>query len=230
MRNSALCFALAATLLAAGCYTDAAGNRVFGRRPKGPTQQQLADQRRDAQIAQTGSSVSSMQTELNGLGTSVSTVSARLDDLSQANDARSADLVAMRQELAVLARRLDTLEAKMNNVPATINTALAAEHKAIVGEVNRAIKDSDARTDKAIKDAVAQTRRSGGGGSSSGRGSTGNGTSPTGEYYPHVVEAGQTISHIANAYGVTSADIIRENNISDPTKIRVGQTLYIPKK
>lgn len=228
MRKAALPVALVAALLAAGCYTDSAGNRVFGRRPKGPTQQQLADQRRDAQIAQTGSSVSSMQTELNGLGTSMSTVSARVDDLAQANDARSADLVAMRQELAVLARRVEALEAKMNNVPSTINTALAAEHKAIVGEVNRAIKESDERTNRAIRDAVSKSRTSGG--SSSGRSSAGRGTSPTGEYYEHVVESGQTISHIAQAYGVTSADIIRENNISDPAKIRVGQKLYIPKK
>ncbi len=46
--------------------------------------------------------------------------------------------------------------------------------------------------------------------------------------YEHKVEAGQTISAIASAYGVKSSDILQANNISDPTKIRVGQVLFIP--
>ncbi len=46
--------------------------------------------------------------------------------------------------------------------------------------------------------------------------------------YSHVVEAGQTISAIAEAYKVTASSIIKANKISDPTKIRVGQKLFIP--
>ncbi len=46
--------------------------------------------------------------------------------------------------------------------------------------------------------------------------------------YKHTVEAGQTISAIADAYGVTTRSIIKANKISDPTRIRVGQVLLIP--
>jgi LysM repeat protein len=46
--------------------------------------------------------------------------------------------------------------------------------------------------------------------------------------YNHVVEAGQTISAIAQAYKVTPASIMKANKITDPTKIRVGQKLFIP--
>lgn len=46
--------------------------------------------------------------------------------------------------------------------------------------------------------------------------------------YEHVVEAGQTISEIARAYKVSTQSILKANKISDPTKIRVGQKLFIP--
>lgn len=46
--------------------------------------------------------------------------------------------------------------------------------------------------------------------------------------YTHIVEAGQTISAIAQAYKVSSASILKANKIKDPTKIRVGQELFIP--
>jgi LysM repeat protein len=46
--------------------------------------------------------------------------------------------------------------------------------------------------------------------------------------YTHVVEAGQTISAIAQAYKVSASSILKANRIKDPTKIRVGQELFIP--
>lgn len=46
--------------------------------------------------------------------------------------------------------------------------------------------------------------------------------------YNHVVEAGQTLSAIAQAYKVSVKSIMQANNIKDPTKVRVGQKLFIP--
>ena len=46
--------------------------------------------------------------------------------------------------------------------------------------------------------------------------------------YTHVVEAGQTISAIAQAYKVSVTSIMKANKIKDATKIRVGQELFIP--
>ncbi|MBU4460135.1 MAG: LysM domain-containing protein [Verrucomicrobia bacterium] len=48
--------------------------------------------------------------------------------------------------------------------------------------------------------------------------------------YEHVVKAGESLSAIAAAYGVSSAVIAQENGISDPSKVRVGQKLFIPEK
>lgn len=44
----------------------------------------------------------------------------------------------------------------------------------------------------------------------------------------HTVAAGETLSAIAAAYRVRSADIIRINNLSNPNALRVGQKLAIP--
>lgn len=48
--------------------------------------------------------------------------------------------------------------------------------------------------------------------------------------YEHVVKAGESLSAIAAAYGVSAAVISQENGISDPSKVRVGQKLFIPEK
>ncbi len=49
-------------------------------------------------------------------------------------------------------------------------------------------------------------------------------------HYEHTVASGDTVSTIAQAYGVTSADIIRANNLKNANAIRAGQTLIIPAK
>ncbi|HPN84729.1 MAG TPA: LysM peptidoglycan-binding domain-containing protein [Victivallales bacterium] len=51
----------------------------------------------------------------------------------------------------------------------------------------------------------------------------------TGEFFVHKVEAGSTLNAIAKAYGVSASDIRAANGMSNDA-IRVGQTLYIPKK
>ncbi len=44
----------------------------------------------------------------------------------------------------------------------------------------------------------------------------------------HVVKAGESLGSIAKKYAVKVGDIATANNIADPTKLRVGQTLKIP--
>jgi len=44
----------------------------------------------------------------------------------------------------------------------------------------------------------------------------------------YTVQPGDTLSSIAQKNGARLQDIVNANKISDPTKIRVGQTLFIP--
>jgi LysM repeat protein len=46
----------------------------------------------------------------------------------------------------------------------------------------------------------------------------------------HIVKKRETATSIAKVYGLAAADLLKLNKISDPTKIRQGQTLTIPKK
>lgn len=45
----------------------------------------------------------------------------------------------------------------------------------------------------------------------------------------HVVQEGESLSVIAQQYGISMQSIIELNNIKDPDLIRIGQELLIPK-
>jgi membrane-bound lytic murein transglycosylase D len=59
--------------------------------------------------------------------------------------------------------------------------------------------------------------------------SSGGGPIGSGEFYEHKVESGQNLGAIAKAYGVTVQEIMTANKMKD-SALRVGQTLYVPKK
>ena len=45
----------------------------------------------------------------------------------------------------------------------------------------------------------------------------------------HIVEKGQTLWRIARAYGVPVQELAEVNDLPDPTQIRAGQGLWIPR-
>ena len=51
---------------------------------------------------------------------------------------------------------------------------------------------------------------------------------PRREAFVHIVQAGETLSHIAKQYGISVAAIAAANGLTDPNRIRVGQQLTIP--
>ncbi|HCE44723.1 MAG TPA: hypothetical protein DET40_14370 [Lentisphaeria bacterium] len=59
--------------------------------------------------------------------------------------------------------------------------------------------------------------------------SSGGGPVGTGEFFEHKVESGQTLGAIAKAYNVSVQDIMSANRMKD-TNLRIGQTIYVPKK
>ena len=50
--------------------------------------------------------------------------------------------------------------------------------------------------------------------------------SSKGEY--HKVESGETLYGICSLYGAETKDVVKANNLKDPSKIKEGQLLYIP--
>lgn len=51
---------------------------------------------------------------------------------------------------------------------------------------------------------------------------------PASAHGSHTVKSGETLGHIAQKYDVSVSAIAKENNISNPNRIRVGQVLSIP--
>jgi len=232
MRSRAALLLAAAALLATGCYTDpATGRLVFGRRPQGPTPEQVQMQRMEQTISELQNQNRSLRNELDDVGTSMNDVATRSAQNTAANDARGQDVVALRAEIATLRNRVAALEGQLAKVPQAITAAVSSEHQAIVSEVNKAIAASDARTERQIQQAVrqaAQSRPSGGG---SGRASGApSGSAPAGDYYEYEVQSGQTLSEIARAFNCTVKEIMAASGIQDAAKIRVGQKIYIPAK
>lgn len=52
--------------------------------------------------------------------------------------------------------------------------------------------------------------------------------SPAAAHDTHVVESGDTLSEIAEDAGIPLVDLMAENDLSSPDRIRIGQTLSIP--
>ncbi len=52
--------------------------------------------------------------------------------------------------------------------------------------------------------------------------------SPASAHESHTVRSGETLGHIAQKYEVSVSELVSENNISNPNRIRVGQVLQIP--
>jgi LysM repeat protein len=118
------------------------------------------------------------------------------------------------------------LDAQLANLRAEMTRAQIAQKNEIVDEVGRQMDRLAHQTQQAIQAqapapaaaepaATAETAFS-------------DNFPKTGVSY--TVQKGDTLSAIARKTGSTAADIRNANHISDPSKVRVGQTLFIPQR
>lgn len=215
MTRRALPALLLAALGAAGCYSDPATGAIrFGRRPAGPTPDQVAIQRLQSENEELRTELRNLRFQVDGVGSSMSSVAARSDELSQASDARGQDVVAIRTDLSGIERRIASLETRMGNVPSAISAAVEKENQSMRAEVSRSVAASEERMRAAIAAAARSPEPS-----PSVR--SGNG-------YEYVIKRGDTLSDIARDFHVSVRDIMTANNISDASRIREGQTIFVP--
>ena len=141
-----------------------------------------------------------------------------LRDIQYTLQALSAKVEVIEQQQAALSARLATVERGGSAATKDELAALRADFNAlkadpgklrgeIVSELSTKIKTIADKQRAAIEKQQAAAQKTG---------------------YTHVVEAGQTLSAIAQAYKVNVKSIMKANNIKDPTRIRVGQELFIP--
>jgi LysM repeat protein len=123
-------------------------------------------------------------------------------DASRAEQAgaTSAQIEALRAKTAELESRLRTLDAAREKDRQEIVDSLSRK----ISQIVTAPATSPSRSSKTPKKPAS------------------------GEGYEHVVQAGETLSAIAAAYGVRSSDIIEANDLKKPDQLRAGQKLFIP--
>lgn len=221
-RQSRFLVPAAASLLlacATACETlDPAGRSILGpttgvaaRTDAAPTRvdPRTAAARTQTRIEQLEESSRRMQAELDAMEQSQQHVAAqaeaRLHQARQEAAAAASEVEALRREVASLRTEQQQLRKILDDLPGRISKAVAAA------------------TPPATAAASGTRRNTGAGASSapsSGRAAVG---------YEHVVEAGQTLSEIAQAYKVRVDAIVKENGLKDAGSIRVGQKLFIPK-
>ncbi len=220
MRMRVVMAGFALLIMASGCtsYTDATGRTVLGfaGQPKTdqPSPERLMEAKRDARLAELESSVNRLGNEIDGIGNSINSVSSRTDAVSRQTDTRGTDAMALRNEIAALRDELNSVKGKLDAVPTTLSRLMDENNKALLVEVDKAIKARPVASNPSSSSA----RRSSGGGS--------------GKYYEHEIGTGQTLSEIAKVYDVSIAEILAvpENNLKSGSLIKVGQKLLIPAK
>ncbi len=123
------------------------------------------------------------------------------------------DIDRLRQESARLGRtqaesteqRLAALERRIQEVDRARETDRREIIDQLSGSIAQLLRDQQARQRPAASRPAA-----------------------SGYGYEHVVGSGETLSHIASAYGVTTRAIIDANNLQNPDRLQVGQRLFIP--
>lgn len=133
----------------------------------------------------------------------------------------SAKVEALEQQQFTLASRLAALERGGNAATKDDLAALRADFDALKNEQGKMRGEIVSDLSNKIKTIAEKQRAAAAAAAEQQRAAQKSG-------YTHVVEAGQTISAIAQAYKVPAASIMKANKIKDATKIRVGQELFIP--
>ena len=126
----------------------------------------------------------------------------RLESSSSSSDVR-AEVAALRSELNALKRMQEAMRGE------------------IVAEISKKMADLIA------KNRPAPAPRGGGRSRASRSNDAPVGTGPTGPYFEHTIEPGETLSYIAKECKTTVKKIMQFNNMKDHT-LRVGQVLKIP--
>lgn len=150
----------------------------------------------------------------------VGDLSIRVERLEDEN-ARLSKLASGAQENAATLSHLNTAIADLTRDIKAANAQTKSEVLAVVATQ----MENLAKQTNAALDGISRGRSSG---SSSAAAPVAFSDNFPKEGIPYTVQAGDTLSKIAQKTGAKVADIINANKIVDPAKVQVGQVLFIP--
>lgn len=129
------------------------------------------------------------------------------------------DQLIARENQQQLMGRIQTLEMQMNQMSSDLNTLrsqldsrCAAIEQKSAADKQEMVANLSSQLDKLMKQASAPRPAA----------------APSGRGIEHVVQPGETLYIISKAYNVSTKTIIDVNKIQDPSRLSVGQKLFIP--
>jgi lysozyme len=139
----------------------------------------------------------------------------------------------MASDVAMLKERVRGIESAQEQLSRDIMelkemlSKRAAADGDMSSKLSQAVSSLQARDDQMQKETIESISRKMAEIMKAQGASSSRGVSTTG--VEHVVEAGQTLSAIAQAYGVTVSAIVKANNLANANSVREGQKLFIPR-
>jgi LysM repeat protein len=165
--------------------------------------------------------VDSSRIELANLRQDLEVLRQRVGELNMAVEQLQRDNNSLQAKASQSYVTLEQLNRSVADINRTMQAALGDQKREVLAQVGGQLERLARQTQSAI-DAVARNQA----------------TRPSvqttfTDNFPkegvnYTVQAGDTISTIAQKLNSSVQDIINANKISDPTRIRVGQTLFIP--
>ncbi len=119
-------------------------------------------------------------------------------------------LETLEMEINRTSREIDNLCDQFDNLRDRLNTRFANIEKKNEQQNQMMITQLSAEFEKLIKKSTPLK------------------AAPATHGYEHIVQLGETLSAIAEAYKITSQAIIEANRIQNPNRLSVGQKLFIP--
>jgi len=161
--------------------------------------------------------MANLREDVRGLGQRVGELNLRVEQLERENERLRSGASAAAQSFATVEQLNDAI-ADLNR---TIKASAASSNNTVMRQVSSQLEKLAKQTNAAIDSlakGMAQRRAV---------------QTKFSEDYPqegvsYTVEKGDTLSSIAQKSGSRLQDIINANTIADPTRLQVGQTLFIP--
>lgn len=206
---------LLAIALMCGCESPMFNGTVIPNRKQQRQQEQsnFESAKLAAQVQQNDISNRQLSEQLEAINRSLGLLEQRVERLETAATQRPADAGVSKDELVALRRDIQMVRGDQEKMRMDITNDLAGRIEKI------AARQSASAAPPAVRPAVAATPVKPAGTSKA---------APPGSGYEHKVEKGQTLTEIAREYGTTVKAIMKANNLSNASSIRIGQVLFIP--
>lgn len=216
-------FASLFAMFASGCITTE--GTFFGQSKQKQQQRQMEQRKqqmavinRDNRITELENSIILIRSEFDSINNAITMQNQRIANLeasiARESNTHSSDMVATNRELEQIRSSQKQLRSSIDAIPQNISKLLNEQEKQIMSQVNKKVEQVKISNAEIASQISSKSTPS---------------ANYTGACYEHVVDSGQTISEIAQAYGVTQEEIMKINNIKNASRIQVGQKLYIPK-